>query len=160
MDTALTYTIERTELTPTPVLFIRSRVDRTAVAEILGQSLPAVYGHVMASGLAMAGPPYVRYVDNSPAFFTLEAGIPLVDPPPPPPADGDIEAGELPGGPAATTIHVGPYDTISAAHEALDRWMAAEGETAGGSPWEVYLTDPAEVPDPAEWQTQVVWPLA
>ncbi len=153
------YIIDRTELSTVPVLFIRTRTDRTAVAETLGQSLPAVFGHVMAQGLAMAGPPFVRYLDSSPAFVTLEAGIPLVDPPPAPPTDSGIERGELPEGPAATTVHVGPYETIGAAHEALDRWMADRGETAAGAPWEIYLTDPAEVPDPAEWQTQVVWPL-
>lgn len=156
----MSYNIDRVDLAPTPVLYIQSRVDRNAVAETLGQSLPAVYGHVMASGLAMAGPPFVRYTDQSPAFITLEAGIPLVETPPAPPADSGIEAGELPGGPAASTIHVGPYDTIPAAHEALDRWMADNDALPGGHPWEVYLTDPAEVPEPAEWQTQVIWPLA
>lgn len=160
MDAPVTYSIERTELTATPVLFIRSRVDRNDVAEALGQSLPAVYGHVMASGLAMAGPPYVRYIDQSPAFFTLEAGIPLVETPPEPPAESGMEAGELPAGPAVTTVHVGPYDTLSDGHEALDRWMAEESLSPGSGPWEIYLTDPAEVPDPAQWQTQIVWPLA
>jgi AraC family transcriptional regulator len=29
---------------------------------------------------------------------------------------------------------------------------------AAGAPWETYLTDPAEVPDPAEWRTEVVYP--
>lgn len=157
---AMSYSIERSEISETPVLFIRSRVDKTGVAEVLGQSLPTVYGHVMTAGLAMAGPPYVRYLDQSAAFVTLEAGIPLVDTPPAPPADGDIVAGTLPGCVAAVTIHTGPYDTIGAGHEAIDRWMASEGESAGGAPWEIYLTDPADVPDPAEWQTQIVWPLA
>ncbi|MEM9132913.1 MAG: AraC family transcriptional regulator [Actinomycetota bacterium] len=156
----MSYSIERSELTETPVLFIRSRADKSAVAEVLGQSLPTVYGHVMEAGLAMAGPPYVRYLDQSPAFVTLEAGIPLVDTPPAPPADGDIIAGALPGGTAATTVHTGPYETIGAGHEAIDRWMAAEGESSGGAPWEIYVTDPADVPDPEDWQTRIVWPLA
>ena len=30
---------------------------------------------------------------------------------------------------------------------------------AGGAPWEVYISDPGEVPDPAEWITEIVHPL-
>jgi len=26
--------------------------------------------------------------------------------------------------------------------------------------WEYYLTDPEQQPDPATWQTKVVWPIA
>ena len=29
----------------------------------------------------------------------------------------------------------------------------------GDGPWEVYLADPGRVPDPADWLTEVVWPL-
>ncbi len=29
-----------------------------------------------------------------------------------------------------------------------------------GAPWEIYVTDPAEVADPARWRTDVFWPLA
>jgi hypothetical protein len=31
---------------------------------------------------------------------------------------------------------------------------------AGPGPWEVYLTDPQRAPDPADWLTEVIWPLA
>jgi hypothetical protein len=26
--------------------------------------------------------------------------------------------------------------------------------------WEYYLSDPEQEPDPAKWQTRVIWPLA
>ena len=29
-----------------------------------------------------------------------------------------------------------------------------------GAPWESYVTDPADHPDPADWRTEVYWPLA
>ncbi len=28
------------------------------------------------------------------------------------------------------------------------------------APWESYVTDPAQHPDPADWRTEVYWPLA
>lgn len=37
----------------------------------------------------------------------------------------------------------------------------AENEVApAGPPWETDITDPAEVPDPADWLTEVVWPIS
>ena len=43
-----------------------------AVGDALAEVLPAVFGYVMEHGLAMAGPPVVRYVDTSPAFVSLK----------------------------------------------------------------------------------------
>lgn len=61
---------------------------------------------------------------------------------------------------AATAVHVGPYETLHETHAAIDQWIAEEGYSAAGAPWEHYLTDPAEVPDPTNWRTDVIWPLA
>jgi hypothetical protein len=38
--------------------------------------------------------------------------------------------------------------------------MDTNGVRPGGAPWETYLTDPADLPDPADWRTEVCWPLA
>lgn len=38
-------------------------------------------------------------------------------------------------------------------------WLVDSGASPGGAPWEVYLTDPGEVPDPADWKTQVLLPI-
>lgn len=151
--------VERRTLSETPTLHQVRRVDIARVAEALAEMLPAVYQHVMTVGAAMAGVPYVRYLESSPAFFTIEAGIPLAEPGPGDP-DQDIRAGVLPGGAAAVIVHAGPYEGLGAAHAALDRWMADNGERSGGPAWERYLTDPGEVPDPIDWRTEVVWPLA
>jgi effector-binding domain-containing protein len=41
----------------------------------------------------------------------------------------------------------------------FERWMEAQGFRAAGAPWEAYLTDPAEHPDPADWRTEICWPI-
>ena len=66
---------------------------------------------------------------------------------------------ELPGGAAAVAIHEGAYDTLPDTHAAIERWLDANGLTSAGAPWETYLTDPGEVPDPKDWRTEVVYPL-
>lgn len=72
----------------------------------------------------------------------------------------DLFASALPGRDAVVTIHAGPYESLGDTHIALDRWMSDSGLTAAGGPWEIYLTDPGEVPDQDDWQTKIVWPLA
>lgn len=136
----------------------RRRVDRDHLAEAFAEILPAAFGVAMERGLTMVGPPFVRYVSESAAFVEIEAGVPVV-------AAGDIDVPDLfvsslPGGLTATTIHQGSYDTLGETHVTLDRWIHEHGHTATGGPWEIYLTDPAEVPNPDDWKTQIVWPLA
>lgn len=73
--------------------------------------------------------------------------------------EGRIEIGELPGGALATTAHLGPYDKLSEAHAALRSWLAKEGRSPTGAPWESYVTDPTEQPDPEKWETRLFHPL-
>jgi AraC family transcriptional regulator len=37
--------------------------------------------------------------------------------------------------------------------------MEANKLRIGGPPWESYITDPAEHPDPAQWRTEICWPV-
>lgn len=148
--------ISRQELSSQPVLFVRRRTAQADLAKAIGECLPPVYNHCQQAGLTMAGPPFVRYVDVGPGLWTIEGGIPLVEPAQ---GQGEITAGALPGGPVATAVHVGPYDTLGHTHAAIERWIEDNGHRPGGAPWEVYLTDPGEEPDPAKWRTRVVWPL-
>ena len=160
MEDATTHPIAVRELAPTPVLYMARRIDKDRVADVLAELLPAVFQYVMEQGLPMAGPPYVRYMEQSAAFLAVQAGIPLTEPPKPPEPERNIEVGELPGGPAVTVIHQGPYESLADGYMALDRWMADNDRSPAGPPWEVYLTDPGEVPDPKDWQTEILWPIS
>ena len=73
--------------------------------------------------------------------------------------EGDVLAEILPGGLAAVTIHSGPYEKLQAAYAALEEWIAANGFHPAGAPWEAYLNDPADHPNPQDWKTEVCWPL-
>lgn len=159
-DRTMTYDIDTETLQPVPMLCQRRQVGHDDLGTVLAEALPAVFSYVMEVGLSPAGHPFVRYVADSPAFFTIDAGIPLMDAPTTaPPNETGIVVGELPGGLAAVTTHRGPYDDLGAAHAALDRWIDASDFESAGARWELYLTDPGEVPDPADWLTKVCWPV-
>jgi len=61
--------------------------------------------------------------------------------------------------PAVVTVHRGPYNGLTDTYNALAAWMEANGHEQGGAPWEVYLTDPGETRDPADYRTEVYWPV-
>jgi effector-binding domain-containing protein len=70
---------------------------------------------------------------------------------------GRVRAYELPPGPAAMTVHRGPYTGLDTAHRAVLRWCASEGRELTGERWEVY-GDWFE--DPSMLETRVYYRLA
>lgn len=70
---------------------------------------------------------------------------------------GNLRCIEVPAGEVATTLHLGPYDQLPAAHEAIHAWCASNNRHIGGASWEIY-GDPT--PDPALTQTAVRYLLA
>lgn len=74
--------------------------------------------------------------------------------------EGDIEQLTLPGGKVAAATHMGSYDQLNNAYQAIEQWISAAGLKSAGAPWEVYVTDPGAVPDPKDWRTDVFWPVA
>jgi effector-binding domain-containing protein len=54
---------------------------------------------------------------------------------------------------------MGAYDSLPNAYAALEVWIEEHGFAASGAPWESYVTDPAEHPDPQNWRTDIFWPI-
>lgn len=148
--------IERRELTPAHVLIVRARCARHELAKTMAQCFGKAFPYAMRSGVPLAGRPFTRYLSTGPGLFTIESGCVLAAA-----AAGmdDVEAATLPGGPAAVAMHGGSYDTLSETYAEMERWMEKNGLRPGGAPWESYITDPADHPDPANWRTEVYWPL-
>lgn len=143
-------------LSPQPALVIRSRVERSQIAATIGQSLGRIVPYAMGAGGAFAGQPFARYPEFGAGLISIEVGMPLQAPVP---GEGDIEAFTLPAGLTAVAVHGGPYEQLPESFAALERWLAAEGRQPAGAPWEVYVTDPADHPDAADWRTEIYWPV-
>ena len=71
--------------------------------------------------------------------------------------EGEVAFTETPAGQVASTLHIGPYDTLSDAHDAIDAWRAAHGRALAGASWEIYgdWTD-----DPEKLEVRVLYLLA
>ena len=155
-ETAMTTPVTTRDLNPQPVLVIRRKIAMADVAKTLGECLPAIFMYCQTHAIPMAGPPIARYVSMGPGLMTIEGGIPVGAGAK---GEGEIELSELPGGPAAVAVHEGAYDKLGETHVAVERWIEAQKRTPAGAPWESYVTDPGEKPDPKDWRTEVIWPL-
>jgi AraC family transcriptional regulator len=136
----------------------RKRIGRDEIAAALAECLSAVFGYAQRHGLGLTGPPFARYPEFSTESVVIEGGVPIAAPPADEPGEG-IEVLTVPAGPAAVAIHRGPYDRLAETYRAIEDWLHSEGREAAGPPWESYLTDPGEYPDPETWQTEIVQPI-
>lgn len=159
----MSYSISRKDMPPQQALVQRKKASTSPeMSKAIGDALQAVFAHAHTAGAPISGRPFARYLDMGPGPMTFEVGVFVSD-------DGDsnesgepdgVEVVSIPGGAAATTLHRGPYEKLHEAYAALQEWIEDEDLKPAGPPWEVYVTDPTTVENPAEWETEVYWPVA
>ena len=152
-----TISVARQQYPGQHILLIRRKIPRAELQGMLSECFGKLYGHGRKGGLPIAGWPVARYLSVGPGMWTVEAAMPVATAAP---GEGELEPGMLPAGAVALGIHGGPYEQLPETYAAIEKWMEANGVRQGGHPWESYVTDPAQHPDPADWKTEVYWPLA
>jgi effector-binding domain-containing protein len=152
----MSYEIELKDVEPQPVLSIKTKCKIAEIGPIIKQILPEVFNYLDKRGVHPSGPPFTRYHGFADDEVELEGGFPVAEPQQ---GEGRVEAGKLPGGTVARTMHVGPYEDLPKVHDALDRWIEEMGKEPAGPQWERYWTDPGKEPDPAKQETELLWPV-
>ncbi|MCD4851590.1 GyrI-like domain-containing protein [Arthrobacter sp. AK01] len=144
----------RTSEQPTAVL--RERVPMAKLTEFFGRAFGAAMAAVQAQNASPTGPPFAMYHGMPTDSVDVEAGFPVT---PNFSAAGEVISGMLPESDALEAVHKGPYDTLEQTYALILERMSAEGLTPSDTMWEFYMSDPEKEPDPAKWQTRVVWPV-
>ncbi|MDX3002997.1 MerR family transcriptional regulator [Kribbella solani] len=133
---------------------VRGQVPREGIGpwcEYAFGRLGAVAGDIYATSGA-------TYSDE---FFTDDEGEVLAFHPVPldqPQADG-VELVDLSGGYFAIAVHSGPMTDFDRTYGALGSHVAEYCEVAPGPIRELYPIGPGDVPDPADYRTEVCWPI-
>ncbi|HEY5135060.1 MAG TPA: GyrI-like domain-containing protein [Candidatus Nanopelagicales bacterium] len=135
-----------------PAAVVHEVVSRDDLSAFLGAAFGEVGVVLAQQNMFPTGPPLARY-RLEPGGFDVEAGFPVPGPVTP---TGRVVPTTLPGGEIAETVHVGPYDAISAAYTAVTAWLEAEGREPTGAPWELYL----DAPDAPAPRTVVCFPCS
>ena len=157
MLTAASYVIEKVRLEARDGLAIRDTMRMEQLPAFFGAAFTELDAWILQQGgeSALDGPPFARYYSVDPSVVDVEVIIPLSKSVG---GSGRMHAVLLAGGDAVQVLHVGPYDAMVPAYEAIARWLRDNHRAAKEPPREVYLTDPASEPDPANWRTLVVQP--
>ncbi|MFP4148036.1 MAG: hypothetical protein ACLFV0_00945 [Nitriliruptoraceae bacterium] len=120
--------------------------------------LSGVYGtvtlHLQRIGVAIAGPPFVRYHERD-GHVDVEAGVPTAERITP---KDEVTLSSLPAGPVATAWHEGAPDEVDRAVAAVEDWMVRTGVEPVGPPWVVHHIDPTALPERDTWTSEVVQP--
>lgn len=127
--------------------------------EQIASKIPAVFGTVVEYlariGVTPVGPAVSYYVPK-PDRFEVAAGFGVADA-----FEGDstVVPLRLPSVEAATTTHVGPYEELGKAYDALTSAVLAHGRELDESAplWEEYWSPPDTPPE--KTRTVVHWPV-
>jgi effector-binding domain-containing protein len=136
-------------------LLVRSKTSAQNLPIALQQAYGAIMQYLGELGEQPSGEPFAAYYNMDMQALDVEAGFPVSRQLP---GRGDIVAGLIPAGKVATCLHIGPYDQIAPAYEALNKWIADNRHQATGVMYEYYLNDPRVIP-PEEPRTRIVLPL-
>lgn len=153
----MAYEILTANLPESDAVSIRTTIPMAQLQDFFGPAFHELSEIIRAGGANPAGPPFVRYYSATPRAVDLEAVMscdkPVV-------GAGRIKAIHLNASQAAIVRHVGHYEKMKPAYEAITNWMRNNDKQPSEMPREVYVTTPTEVPDPSEWVTLVEQPIA
>jgi effector-binding domain-containing protein len=153
---------EIVELAERPYVALRGTVPMDGISAFADR-MHEVIGWLAAREIAPNDAPFFRYeVIDMEAGLVMEIGFPVDDVHS---GESEIVTGVLPAGQYATVTHHGHPDGLMDATRQLLEWAEAEGLEwdVDGDKWasrlEIYLSDPREVPDMADWDTELQFKL-
>jgi DNA-binding transcriptional MerR regulator len=156
-DVQIRFALRIEEVPEQQALVIRARVPQDELPSVIPRDIERVGGYLKELGRRPAGPPLcVCPMPDDAGLADVQIGW-LVDgdaPPRPP-----IEPVTYPATRALVMRHVGPYEELGRSYRLMAEAMEANGLEPTGAPREVYESDPAEVPDPNDYVTEIVWPI-
>ena len=127
------------------------------MGKVMGPGIAEVVAALKAQDISPNGPWFTHHFRRPVETFDFEICFPVDTPIT---ATDRITPGIWPAMKVARTVYHGNYMGLPHAWPELDTWMKAEGHTQGTDFWERYLVNPNDNPDPAQWRTELNWPLA
>ncbi len=153
----MAYEILTANLPASEAVAIRTIVPMAELQDFFNHAFLDLSETIKHGGASPVGPPFVRYYSVTPqavdveAVMTCDRSVPV---------SGRVKTIHLDAAQAAIVRHVGRYDKMKPAYDAIQEWMRNNGKHPSEAPREVYVTTGAEVPDPSEWVTLVEQPIA
>jgi effector-binding domain-containing protein len=126
------YVIRLEQLISCPLAVVRRRAAGHELSKVVPAACGTVWNVVRSQQLSGAGRHVAVYLDDQ---INLEVGVELDGPFA---GHGEVVPSATPAGLVATTTHLGPYQRLGEAHDAIHRWCKDNGHALAGPRWEVY----------------------
>ncbi len=152
----MTYEITRRDVPAQAIVSIRERLAVSELPAFFGRAWGDLYHHLQLLGVQPAGGPFALYHAFGPDGIDTEACVPYAGDLT---ASGRIRARLLPAATVAETLHVGPYDELTKAYDALHEWVARQGLESAGPHRELYLNEPGPDLPPSAYRTVIQVPI-
>jgi effector-binding domain-containing protein len=136
-----------------PVAVVRRQARASELSKIVPESCGVVWSWLRARQLR-GGRHVAIYWDGA---IRLEVGVEVIDAIP---DDGAVVRSATPAGRTASVVHLGPYNQLGTAHQAIRNWCATHGLPLAGPNWEIYgHWQDAWNADPSQVRTDVFYQL-
>jgi effector-binding domain-containing protein len=143
-EEAIKYIIKLIELHDQHTLTMRAIYPVEKLPEFFGIAYGGVMAYLQEFSEAPAGIPFGVYHNLDMSALDVEAGFPVARVLP---GKGEISASIIPGGKYTSTTHIGSYDSVQPAYDALTEWAKKNGYEPSGIAYEYYLNNPTANPD-------------
>ena len=153
LSPATTLAISGRTLPELSVVAITEHVARTDIEAWCDRTFTALYTDLQTAGGYPVGPGGALYGEE---FFTEAAGSVTAYVP----VDPGRATTTIAGGPHFVAVHAGPFTEFDLTYAALGSYAAEHGTADPRPIREIYLVSPPDTTDPAEFRTEVCWPLA
>lgn len=146
--------VRLTQVDAVALAVVRRRVRRGDLGRVVPEGCGIVWDFVRARGLR--GGRHVALYLN--ANIDLEVGVEVqgdFD------GEGEVVRSSTPSGLAVSATHLGPYQSLGAAHDAIHTYCAVHRHRLAGPSWEVYgHWQPEWNADPSRIRTDVFYLVA
>jgi len=141
---------------PQSVATISLCVPWAEMRHVMMPGLSELRAAVAAQGIGADGAWFTYHFRMPTDTLDFAICVPVVSPPT---QIGRVESMLLPAETVVRATMRGDYSGLAAAWGTLRDWVAANGHSIGPAFWESYIVGLETSADPADWRTELNWPL-
>ena len=151
-----------TNYSGTYYLYNTTAAKQSEIGDKMGPMFEQIVSFMETNNLRMAGKPFtiINQIDEGNATVIFSAAIPvrerIITP-----EGSPVVAGYLDNSTSVKTTLRGNYDNLPKAYEKAQEYLEENDlqPNPNANMFEVYVTDPDEVPNPAQWVTEIYMPI-
>ncbi|WP_121666382.1 SRPBCC family protein [Mesonia aquimarina] len=141
-----------------------SRFTPSALSNKMSQMLPRVYNYMKENNLQISGSPFTIYnkIDEENGTVIISAAIPTPNKITPANGNSSVLCGFLESQQVVKATLKGDYKNLPETWAKLEQYIQQDKSIerkSDAQPFEVYVTDPSENPNPATWLTEIYIPV-